>query len=160
MSASPVLEPLSNQISSEKKVDFKVVTCFIDFSGKVLVLQRGRKDDQYGMWGIPGGKIDEGETPREALAREIFEETGIITNQNSFSFLNKALSKNKYDGTYALYLYYLKIKHLPSILINNREHLNYKWVTLKEFESLNLLVSQGIAYKFVQDQVQKKIEEA
>jgi 8-oxo-dGTP diphosphatase len=153
-----VLKPFSDQSISNKKVDFHVVTCFMNSSGRVLVLQRGRKDEQFGLWGIPGGKLDEGETPRESLSREIFEETGIITPQDSFVFLDKALSENSCDGAYVLYLYYLDLPNHPSVLINTNEHLSYKWVTLDKFESLDLLISQGLAYRFVRDQVRKKVE--
>lgn len=152
------LKPFSDETISEKKVDFHVVTCFMNSSGKVLVLQRGRKDEQFGLWGIPGGKLEKGESPRESLSREIFEETGIITPQHSLNFLDKALSENPCDGTYVLYLYYLELPNHPSVLINTHEHLGYKWVTLDEFESLNLLFSQGLAYRFVHDQVRKRIE--
>ena len=153
-----VLKPFSDQAISNKKVDFDVVTCFMNSFGKVLVLQRGRKDKQFGLWGIPGGKLDEGETPRESLSREIFEETDVATSQDSFVFLNKALLENSFDGTYVLYLYYLDLLNRPSISINKDEHLSCQWVTLDEFESLDLLISQGIAYRFVRDQVRKKME--
>ena len=40
--------------------------------GRVLVLRNDR-----GEWELPGGRLDDGETPEEALRREILEETGL-----------------------------------------------------------------------------------
>jgi 8-oxo-dGTP diphosphatase len=54
-----------------------VVAAVIESSGKILVCQR-RHDDTFGlMWEFPGGKIRHGETPRQALARELQEELGV-----------------------------------------------------------------------------------
>lgn len=154
---SPVLTPLVESGIVQESVNVHVVTCFLDYMGKILVLQRGRRDQQFGMWGIPGGKMDEGESPREALSREIFEETGIIIPNTSFQFLDRALSENRCDGSYILSLYYMKLNHSPSVLINTKEHLSYRWVTLPEFEKLNLLISQGLAYKFVSYKVKTRM---
>lgn len=151
-----ILEPLGQSLGLD--VDFHVATCFIEVEGKILVLQRGRKDEQFALWGIPGGKVEYGEEPRKAISREVFEETGILANGLDFCFLDKALSKNKFDGSYVLYLYYLKLPEKPSILINQDEHLDYRWVTLKDFESLDLLISQRLAYKFVYKKVKEKME--
>lgn len=51
----------------------RVVAAIIIESGKVFATQRGYGDFKGG-WEFPGGKIDEGETPEEALVREIKEE--------------------------------------------------------------------------------------
>lgn len=48
--------------------------CLVDPSGKFLaVTRRGTEDD----WALPGGKVDPGESVREAAAREFYEETGL-----------------------------------------------------------------------------------
>lgn len=42
----------------------------------VLCAQRGPEGEQGGLWEFPGGKVEPGETPAAALAREIREELG------------------------------------------------------------------------------------
>lgn len=45
--------------------------------GRVLLAQRGEARHLAGMWEFPGGKVDAGETPSQALTRELFEELGV-----------------------------------------------------------------------------------
>jgi 8-oxo-dGTP diphosphatase len=54
-----------------------VVAALIEADGKVLVCQR-RRGDTFGlMWEFPGGKLKPGETPAQALERELHEELGV-----------------------------------------------------------------------------------
>jgi 8-oxo-dGTP diphosphatase len=55
----------------------QVVAALIMKDGKVLVCQRTRHQTMPLKWEFPGGKIEEGEQPREALRRELDEELGI-----------------------------------------------------------------------------------
>ena len=48
-----------------------------DTRGRILLARRTAGRDLAGAWEFPGGKVEPGESPREALARELFEELGI-----------------------------------------------------------------------------------
>jgi len=55
----------------------RVVAALILKDGKFLVCQRTRHQTMPMKWEFPGGKIEEGEQPRDALRRELEEELGI-----------------------------------------------------------------------------------
>jgi len=55
----------------------RVVAGLIVQEGKLLVCQRTRHQTMPLKWEFPGGKIEEGEQPRDALRRELDEELGI-----------------------------------------------------------------------------------
>lgn len=50
--------------------------CYIERDGRYLMLRR-LKEPFVGLWTAPGGKLEPGETPDEAISREIGEETGL-----------------------------------------------------------------------------------
>jgi 8-oxo-dGTP diphosphatase len=55
----------------------RVVAALIEKDGKLLVCQRTRHQTMPLKWEFPGGKIEQGEQPRDALRRELEEELGI-----------------------------------------------------------------------------------
>ena len=55
-----------------------VVACaLVDVDGRVLICQRPEGKQLAGLWEFPGGKVEAGETPEEALIRELKEELAI-----------------------------------------------------------------------------------
>ena len=47
-----------------------------DHSGRLLLVLRGREPSR-GLWSLPGGRVERGETDRQAVEREVLEETGL-----------------------------------------------------------------------------------
>ncbi len=56
-----------------------VVACaLIDVDGRILLAQRPEGKALAGLWEFPGGKLEVGERPEDALIRELAEELGIV----------------------------------------------------------------------------------
>ena len=71
-----VVEKILNCLFMKPKL--KVVGALIfDIQGRILSCKRPKDDTWGGWWEFPGGKIEEGENPYQALTREIFEELNI-----------------------------------------------------------------------------------
>ena len=70
----PNLPPLAQ---GEEKIIHVVAGLIRDARGRVLLARRTEGRDLSGLWEFPGGKVEPGETPEAALARELREELGI-----------------------------------------------------------------------------------
>jgi len=54
-----------------------VAAALIDADNRILIAQRPQGKQLAGLWEFPGGKLDAGERPEEALIRELREELGV-----------------------------------------------------------------------------------
>jgi len=63
------------------KVVLVAACALIDIDGRVLIAQRPEGKSMAGLWEFPGGKVDPGERPEDALIRELKEELGIVVNE-------------------------------------------------------------------------------
>ncbi len=61
------------------KILLVTAVALIDPEGRVLLAKRPPGKSLAGLWEFPGGKVDPGETPEQALIRELHEELGIDT---------------------------------------------------------------------------------
>jgi 8-oxo-dGTP diphosphatase len=68
-------------VGAEEGVDdLPVVACVgavvLDGDGRLLLIRRGH-DPHAGLWSLPGGRVEDGETLEQAVRREVREETGL-----------------------------------------------------------------------------------
>ena len=107
-----------------------VVGAVIVSEGKVLCAQRGAGGALPGLWEFPGGKIEEGENPREALEREIVEELRCRVSVGS----EVAVTTHEYDfGVVTLTTFYCDlIAGMPELT----EHQAIKWLTPGELRTV------------------------
>lgn len=62
-----------------------VAAALIRADGQVLMQKRAAAGAHGGLWEFPGGKVDYGESPEAALARELAEELGIVVSEAALS---------------------------------------------------------------------------
>jgi 8-oxo-dGTP diphosphatase len=67
-----------------------VAAALIDADGRVLLAQRPKGKALEGLWEFPGGKVDTGEGPEDALIRELKEELGITVKADCLAPLTFA----------------------------------------------------------------------
>ena len=72
------------------KIVYVSAVALIDVDGRVLLAQRPEGKEMAGLWEFPGGKIEAGETPEDALIRELHEELGIDTHASCLAPLSFA----------------------------------------------------------------------
>jgi 8-oxo-dGTP diphosphatase len=82
------------------KVVLVSAVALIDTDGRVLLAQRPEGKSMAGLWELPGGKVEAGETPEVALIRELEEELGINTWQSCLAPLTFA--SHSYDSFHLL----------------------------------------------------------
>ena len=63
------------------KVVLVAACALIDADGRVLIAERPPGKSMAGLWEFPGGKVDPGERPEDALIRELKEELGITVKE-------------------------------------------------------------------------------
>jgi 8-oxo-dGTP diphosphatase len=112
----------------------RVVAALILKDGKVLVCQRTRHQTMPLKWEFPGGKIEEGEQPRDALRRELDEELGITATIGD----EVARIRHEYPngGTVELRFYVVR-EHKGEI--ENRIFRDIQWSERKDLLSYDFL---------------------
>jgi len=76
-----------------------------DSAGRVLLLRRRATSQGGGMWCLPGGKVDYGQTVAQAVVRELQEETTLVCEEARFLFLQDSLPTGP-GGMHGINLYF------------------------------------------------------
>lgn len=104
-----------------------------DKKKRVLVGQRTVQDQYFQKWEFPGGKLELGETPEQALTRELHEELGIKVLASS-PFLT--LDHDYPDRSVRLSV--LKVTRFSGN-VRSRERQALRWVSLETISTLDFL---------------------
>ncbi|MFA6105135.1 MAG: NUDIX hydrolase [Patescibacteria group bacterium] len=126
--------------------EFEVASCFIEHDGEILVLCRANHKPQGGTWGVPAGKIEENELPDETVLRELKEETGILLGKNDLRYFKTLFVRYPtYDFKYHMYSVRLSVKQ--AVKIDEKSHVEHRWVTPAEALKLNLIQDEDSCIK-------------
>ena len=117
---------------------FDVVSCYFEHDGKILLLHRHDHKSEGDKWGVPAGKIDEGEGELEAMVREIKEETGQEVLAEQLEYLDKVYVRYP-DYDFLYHMFRIIINKQPEVLLSVGEHKDYTWVSPKEALNLDLV---------------------
>lgn len=96
----------------------------VDADRRILIAQRPEGKSLAGLWEFPGGKLEEGETPEQALIRELEEELGISTK--SACLAPVSFASHSYETFHLLMPLYVCRKWQGTPVA--REHAALKWV--------------------------------
>jgi len=119
-------------------------------TNRYLFLLRN-KSRQQGHWGIPGGKLEFGETVIQALVREICEEIGVDYTNKKFIPLETFTADNQ-KFVYYTFLVTVDTEFVPTL---NNEHRGYCWVELNDHPKP---LHPGLWRSFNFDIVKRKIK--
>ena len=124
-------------MSFKKPISSLVLIYTEDF--KVLLMERA---DKIAFWQSVTGSLEENETPRETAAREVFEETGINTNQYTLEDWHLSHVYEIYahwrfryapDITHNTeHIFGLKLPSIIPIQLSEHEHVRYLWVDWRD----------------------------
>lgn len=124
---------LNKKEESEMKSQF-ADAIVMNSQGQILLLLRGNDTSfEPGKWGLPGGHIDQGESPEQAVKRELLEET----NLNALECIE--VHTKSIDSGGKIHYFQCEVDGDPLIILENSEHYNYMWANKDQWNDLELI---------------------
>jgi ADP-ribose pyrophosphatase YjhB (NUDIX family)/N-acetylglutamate synthase-like GNAT family acetyltransferase len=97
-----------------------------------LLLTKRNQAPYKGMWDLPGGYMNQGETPEETLRREMKEELGIDISCDFIGWFPGTASWNR--KTYAVLSHAYLVDYRGDITLNKKENSHFAWMPLKKIK--------------------------
>ncbi len=120
--------------TSWKEGEYGLVVCVwvYDGDGNLLLTRRAQGKSFAGTWENSGGAVRAGETSREAIARELFEETGIRADQTEFELFETGRDRRTH------YDFYCLKRNIPveEIVLQPGETDGVKWVSFEQVHKM------------------------
>lgn len=113
------------------KKQINVVGAVFVRNGMVFAAQRGSRMSLPGMWEFPGGKIEAGETPQEALKRELEEE--LLCGAEIGELVESTTHEYEFGVVTLTTFYSTFVNGEPQLT----EHSDIRWVPVSELGGLN-----------------------
>lgn len=119
------------------KIRVVAIAFFRTTDQKYLLCRRGPKESGAGAWEFPGGKIDQGESEKQALVREIQEELSVQIFEDQLVYVSDHLHQYETKMIH-IYLYKYDVSELNYQLI---DHDQAEWVPYEELLSFPLALA-------------------
>jgi 8-oxo-dGTP pyrophosphatase MutT (NUDIX family) len=134
-----------------KKGEYGLVVCVwvYDGSGHLLLTRRAKGKSFAGTWENSGGAAQAGETSRQAIARELFEETGIRAEEAAFELIDTDRDRNNFYDFYCLKW----PVHLKDIVLLPGETDGVQWVS---YGKMNWMIRTGKICKIIAHQFRRQ----
>ena len=135
-----------------KDGEYGLVVCVwvYDGDGKLLLTRRAPQKSFAGTWENSGGAARAGETSRQAIARELFEETGIQASEEEFEYLGTD------RDAHIFYDFYCLKRQLPveAVVFQDGETDGAKWVTFSQVHAMirRKEICRAIAHQFIRQE--------
>jgi len=110
-----------------KTAPFAAGICFLTPDRKALFLRR-TGDDHGGEWCLPGGKVEPGEAPNEAAAREAAEEAGVRVNPDDLWQMFSTTTVSDSGPQFATFLHYVPGKQ--AVTLDEKESSDFLWASI------------------------------
>jgi mutator protein MutT len=106
---------------------------------EVLLVERG-KAPANGLWGLPGGAVEVGETLEEAVVREVLEETNIVVKPLELLTLFNSINRDEDDKvrTHFILFEYL-CEYVSGEVDPGDDAPDARWVSIDSLDSVNLM---------------------
>lgn len=128
----------------------EVAAMFIDDNDHILLLHRQKNKSQGNKWGIPGGKIEKGETALEAAIRETKEETGFDVSDQTIENLGAVYIEYDEINHFVYHMFRTKLKSDPwAVQINFEAHKGFTWVTPCDALKMDLLQDEDPCIRMI-----------
>ena len=122
----------------------KVVAALIEKDGKVLIAKRATGNEEViSKWEFPGGKVEEGESEKQAIEREIKEEFNIVIKAKEFLISNECNYPNRSIDLRLYLCSYITGE------ITLHDHLEYNWVEVNKLLDYDLAEADMPLAKYV-----------
>jgi len=123
---------------------FDVVSLFVIYNGKILLLKRQKNKPHEGAWGPPAGKSNDGESPEQAVCRETFEETCIKVMPNKIVKYAKNYYVRHGSIDFMFHVYSVESDKEPNVILRPVEHSDCAWFTPQEAIKLDLVQDEEV----------------
>jgi 8-oxo-dGTP diphosphatase len=118
----------------------RVVGCFLQYKGKFVILLRHSHKPDGNTWGLPSGKVEPGESDRDAIMRELHEETGYQASSSEVKLLGEFQFISSEGQPFIYVTHRVILPSLHTVQLETHAHAAYKWVTPKECDAMPDLI--------------------